>query len=233
MPPPHLRAALAAALRRTASASSGGVAGASAPIVSSSALGAPPPPTQSAPLLASSSPPPRPHTPSVLPWGLARGMAAAVAGRAPRAPHDGPSSSGGSAALSHANPSQSSPSSADADRAARWRLLGERGHPINPCNSPLHPAVSEAGIMPDPRQPELCLQEAYTPESTCYGCGPSAKEGLFLRSKRVENGLEARVRLDRKYESFPGIVNGGIVGTLVDCLSNWTAATHLMDTSAL
>jgi hypothetical protein len=109
----------------------------------------------------------------------------------------------------------------------------EKGHAVNPCNSPLHPAVSEAGILPDSSQPELCLQEAYTPESTCWGCGPAAEDGLHLRSKRVENGLEARVILDAKYASFPGVINGGVVATLVDCLSNWTAATHLMDTSAL
>jgi hypothetical protein len=219
MPPAHLRAALAAALRRAAAASPAGAA----PIASA------PAPLQSAHAQLSACAAAPATTPHLLPWlslsSQQRRGAAAVAGRAPRAPHD--SASSAAAAANHSN------NNGGDDRAARWRLLGERGHPINPCNSPLHPAVSEAGILPDPHQPELCLQEAYTPESTCWGCGPSAKEGLFLRSKRVENGLEARVRLDSKYESFPGIVNGGIVGTLVDCLSNWTAATHLMDTSAL
>lgn len=144
-----------------------------------------------------------------LPPPFTRGAAAAATtGRPPRAPHT-------------------------EDRAARWRIMLEKGHAVNPCNSPLHPAVSEAGILPDATQPELCLQEAYTPESTCWGCGPAASDGLHLRSRRVENGLEARVRLESKYESFPGVVNGGVVATLVDCLSNWTAATHLMDTSAL
>jgi hypothetical protein len=149
--------------------------------------------------------------PPLLPLLLARG--AATTGRPPRAPH---SAAGGE------------------DRGARWRLMIEKGqHAVNPCNSPLHPAVSEAGILPDAEQPERCLQEAYTPESTCWGCGPAAQDGLHLRSRRVENGLEARVRLAGKYSSFPGVVNGGVVATLVDCLSNWTAATHLMDTAAL
>ena len=31
-----------------------------------------------------------------------------------------------------------------------------------------------------------------------------------------------------KYEAFPGVLNGGIIGTLLDCHCNWTAAWHLM-----
>ena len=30
------------------------------------------------------------------------------------------------------------------------------------------------------------------------------------------------------HEAFDGILNGGIIGTLLDCHSNWTATTHLM-----
>ncbi len=33
---------------------------------------------------------------------------------------------------------------------------------------------------------------------------------------------------NRKYEAFPGVLNGGIIGTLLDCHCNWTAAYHLM-----
>ena len=32
-----------------------------------------------------------------------------------------------------------------------------------------------------------------------------------------------------KYEAFPGVLNGGIIGTLLDCHCNWTAAWHLMN----
>ena len=28
------------------------------------------------------------------------------------------------------------------------------------------------------------------------------------------------------HEAFPGVLNGGIIGTLMDCHSNWTAAWH-------
>ena len=30
------------------------------------------------------------------------------------------------------------------------------------------------------------------------------------------------------HQAFPGMLNGGIVGALLDCHSNWTAAHHLM-----
>ena len=33
---------------------------------------------------------------------------------------------------------------------------------------------------------------------------------------------------EKHHEAFPGVVNGGICGTLFDCHSNWTAAWYLM-----
>ena len=33
------------------------------------------------------------------------------------------------------------------------------------------------------------------------------------------------------HEAFPGMLNGGIIGSLLDCHSNWTAAWHLMKQS--
>lgn len=45
-----------------------------------------------------------------------------------------------------------------------------QGFAVNPCNSKLHPSVTEAGIEPESEE-ELSVQEAYTPESTCWGCG--------------------------------------------------------------
>ncbi|GBF98970.1 hypothetical protein Rsub_11556 [Raphidocelis subcapitata] len=112
----------------------------------------------------------------------------------------------------------------------RWEWMREQGHTINPCNSTLHPAA-EAGI--EPEGTELAVQDAYTPHSTCWGCGPSAQTGLRLRSFRVRNGLEARVQLPDQYCAFPGIINGGIISTLIDCHGNWTAAIALMDRSCL
>ncbi len=36
---------------------------------------------------------------------------------------------------------------------------------------------------------------------------------------------------ETKYEAFPGVLNGGVIGTLLDCHCNWTAAYHLMKQS--
>lgn len=107
-----------------------------------------------------------------------------------------------------------------------------QGYNVNPCNSPLHPAVTEAGIEPESEE-ELPVQEAYTPESACFGCGPGAVDGLHLRSFRRQGGLEASVMLDKKYCAFPGIINGGIVSALFDCHGNWSAAIALMDRGCL
>jgi acyl-coenzyme A thioesterase PaaI-like protein len=114
----------------------------------------------------------------------------------------------------------------------KTHCLGAQGYDVNPCNSPFHPAV-EAGIEPDHEAEELPVQEAYTPESSCFGCGPSAADGLHLRSFRVAGGMEATVTLDSKYCAFPGIINGGVISALFDCHGNWTAAIALMDRGCL
>lgn len=58
-------------------------------------------------------------------------------------------------------------------------------------------------------------------------------DGLHVRSSRIPNGLEARVTIDSKYCAFPGIVNGGILSTIMDCHGNWTAAIALMDRTCI
>ncbi len=74
------------------------------------------------------------------------------------------------------------------------------------------------------------LQQRYAPTSRCFGCGPANPVGLHIESHPVGDGLLARWRADRDHEAFDGVVNGGIIGTLFDCHSNWTAAYHLMRT---
>lgn len=34
-----------------------------------------------------------------------------------------------------------------------------------------------------------------------------------------------------EHQAFPGMINGGIIGTLLDCHGNWTASIALMDQS--
>ncbi len=45
---------------------------------------------------------------------------------------------------------------------------------------------------------------------------------------RRANEVVAEWKPEQKYEAFPGVLNGGIIGTLLDCHCNWTAAWHLM-----
>jgi len=72
------------------------------------------------------------------------------------------------------------------------------------------------------------LQERYAPASTCFGCGPANAQGLHIRSFVEGDAVVAEWRAEPHYEAFPGVLNGGIVGALLDCHSNWTAAHHLM-----
>ena len=74
------------------------------------------------------------------------------------------------------------------------------------------------------------LQELYAPGSACFGCGPANERGLHVRSFPSGEGDEvvAEWRPEPQYEAFPGMLNGGIVGALLDCHSNWAAAYHLM-----
>ena len=81
--------------------------------------------------------------------------------------------------------------------------------------------------MPD----EQSLQERYAPHNACWGCGPANAEGLRIRSFPEGEEVVAEWRPEAKYEAFPGVLNGGIIGTLLDCHCNWTAAYHLMKQS--
>ena len=74
------------------------------------------------------------------------------------------------------------------------------------------------------------LQDRHAPHNACFGCGPSNPEGLRIKSHVAESG--DRVVADwtpgPHHEAFPGMLNGGIIGALLDCHCNWTAAWHLM-----
>ena len=78
---------------------------------------------------------------------------------------------------------------------------------------------------------DKCLQETYAPHNACFGCGPANKEGLHVRSFVKGEEVVAEWRAKPYHEAFPGVLNGGIIGSLLDCHCNWTAAWHLMKTS--
>jgi acyl-coenzyme A thioesterase PaaI-like protein len=85
------------------------------------------------------------------------------------------------------------------------------------------------------RAREPSLQERYAPASVCFGCGPANASGLHVRSFEDESvvgaasgALVASWAGRPEHQAFPGVLNGGIVGALLDCHANWAAAIALM-----
>lgn len=76
------------------------------------------------------------------------------------------------------------------------------------------------------------LQDFHAPTNSCFGCGPSNPRGLQIKSYPKAAGSDSEVVADwlpePHHEAFGGVLNGGIIGTLLDCHSNWTAIWHLM-----
>jgi acyl-coenzyme A thioesterase PaaI-like protein len=77
---------------------------------------------------------------------------------------------------------------------------------------------------------ELSLQEKFAPEGICFGCGVQNEKGLHIKSYPAAEGddVEAEFRAEPHHRAFPGVVNGGIIGALLDCHSNWAGAYYLM-----
>ena len=73
------------------------------------------------------------------------------------------------------------------------------------------------------------LQDRYAPNGTCFGCGPGNEHGLRIKSHAREDGsVVATWRAGKHHEAYAGALSGGVIGTLMDCHSNWTATYHLM-----
>lgn len=73
------------------------------------------------------------------------------------------------------------------------------------------------------------LQDRFAPHNACFGCGPQNAKGLRLKSYVAADGSVVATFLpEPHHEAFPGVLNGGIIGALLDCHSNWTAAHALM-----
>lgn len=75
------------------------------------------------------------------------------------------------------------------------------------------------------------LQKTYSPNSICFGCGPANDKGLHIESFPANDGTDDLVAIwhaEQHHQAFPGILNGGIIGALLDCHSNWAAANHIM-----
>lgn len=69
------------------------------------------------------------------------------------------------------------------------------------------------------------LQDAW-PHATCYGCGPANPQGLHIKSYWAPDGAHVicRFRPPPHYNAgFANVAYGGLVASLIDCHSIWTA----------
>lgn len=76
------------------------------------------------------------------------------------------------------------------------------------------------------------VQERLAPANACFGCGPANPSGLRIRSFPTGGPggeLLCEWTPQPHHEAFPGVLNGGIIGALLDCHMNWAAACRIMD----
>ncbi|MCY7348989.1 MAG: PaaI family thioesterase [Pyrinomonadaceae bacterium] len=75
------------------------------------------------------------------------------------------------------------------------------------------------------------LQETYAPHGICFGCGVANEQGLQIKSFASGEEVNAEWHAAAHHQAFSGMLSGGIIGALLDCHSNWTAAHFLMKQS--
>ncbi|MFA6037323.1 MAG: PaaI family thioesterase [Legionellales bacterium] len=75
----------------------------------------------------------------------------------------------------------------------------------------------------------LSLQEHYSPNGICFGCGPKNDKGLQVHSfVQADGTLIATWQPKPEYQAFPNVLCGGVIGSLLDCHCNWAATWFLM-----
>ena len=72
------------------------------------------------------------------------------------------------------------------------------------------------------------LQDSLAPASVCFGCGPSNKKGLRIKSRVEGDQVVCDWKPDPEHHAFDRVLNGGIIGAILDCHSNWTAVHAFM-----
>ncbi len=78
---------------------------------------------------------------------------------------------------------------------------------------------------------QLSIQERFAPRGTCFGCGPANSQGLRIRSFPDADEPEDLVcewAPEAHHAAYETFLNGGVIGSLFDCHSNWNASWHLM-----
>ena len=89
----------------------------------------------------------------------------------------------------------------------------------------------------DTTQDPTPLQDRFAPKGICFGCGASNDMGLRIKSHRFPDesylkegrGLYCDFTPAAHHRAFGDTINGGILGVLLDCHGNWTAAVALLD----
>lgn len=69
------------------------------------------------------------------------------------------------------------------------------------------------------------IQDRLFPDMRCFGCGPSNRKGLRLKSYLAQGSVVATFTPWPEHDNGVGFLNGGIISTVLDCHSA-AAVTH-------
>jgi acyl-coenzyme A thioesterase PaaI-like protein len=70
--------------------------------------------------------------------------------------------------------------------------------------------------MTEPLTEPLTVPWTVLPDYRCFGCSPRNPHGLQLRFWAHPDGLMSAFRPGRGFESYPGVVHGGVISTVCD-----------------
>ena len=62
-----------------------------------------------------------------------------------------------------------------------------------------------------------------TYDGRCFGCGANNPDGLRMRFEPGEGGSVAEFEVPARYQSWQGVVHGGMVALLLDEAAGWAA----------
>lgn len=104
--------------------------------------------------------------------------------------------------------------------------------PLNRCKK-ISPSIKSELYYNSTIMQELSLQKKFSPNGICYGCGQANSHGFKLESFVEGDKLIAHWQPRAEHQAFKNVINGGVIGTLLDCHCNWAAAWHLMQAHQL
>ena len=66
----------------------------------------------------------------------------------------------------------------------------------------------------------------YMPGNICFGCGKNTKNGLHIKSYWSGKAAECKWMPKDNHQGWSGIMNGGIIATIIDCHCMGTAMAY-------